>query len=134
VGGGGNDLLYGGSGRDLLIGGLGADTLRGGGGDDILIGGYTDYDANVQALLAVMKEWGPYRCGLHDPRQTPERHAGRRAETARTSSRARPSMKTTRSIASMARPASTGSSLARKGPKKDKVNDLSGGEVVTAIS
>src|SRR5207302_5325888 len=58
VGGAGADALTGGTGRDLLIGGLGADTLRGGGGDDILIGGYTDYDANVQALLAVMKEWG----------------------------------------------------------------------------
>jgi len=58
VGGAGNDWLYGGSGRDLLSGGPGADTLRAGGGGDILIGGTTDYDANVQALLAVMKEWG----------------------------------------------------------------------------
>ncbi|HYT91905.1 MAG TPA: hypothetical protein VEL76_24540, partial [Gemmataceae bacterium] len=58
VGGAGADALSGGSGRDLLIGGLGADTLRGGGGDDILIGGYTDHDANVQALLAIVKEWG----------------------------------------------------------------------------
>src|SRR5262249_30431637 len=24
----------------------------------ILIGGYTDYDSNVTALLAIMKEWG----------------------------------------------------------------------------
>jgi Ca2+-binding RTX toxin-like protein len=58
VGGAGNDWLYGGSGRDLLFGGLGADTLRGGGGDDLLVGSSTDYDANVPALLAVMKEWG----------------------------------------------------------------------------
>lgn len=58
VGGAGNDGLYGGSGRDLLIGGLGVDVLRGGGGDDILIGDYTDYDANLQALVALMKEWG----------------------------------------------------------------------------
>src|SRR5205807_682916 len=58
VGGAGNDWLYGGSGRDLLIGGLGADTLRAGGGGAILIGGYTDYDANLPALLAIMKEWG----------------------------------------------------------------------------
>jgi hypothetical protein len=58
VGGAGNDLLYGGSGRDLLIGGLGSDTLRAGGGGAILIGGTTDSDANVQALLAIMKEWG----------------------------------------------------------------------------
>jgi RTX calcium-binding nonapeptide repeat (4 copies) len=41
-----------------LIGGAGADTLRGGGNDDILIGGSSDYDANVAALLAVLKEWG----------------------------------------------------------------------------
>jgi hypothetical protein len=58
VGGAGNDGLYGGSGRDLLIGSLGADTLRAGGGGALLIGGTTDYDANVPALLAVMKEWG----------------------------------------------------------------------------
>lgn len=58
VGGAGNDSISGGSGRDLLIGGPGTDSLGGAGGDDILIGGYTDYDANVQALLAVMKEWG----------------------------------------------------------------------------
>jgi Ca2+-binding RTX toxin-like protein len=57
VGGAGNDTLLGGSGRDLLIGGLGADTLRAGGGA-ILIGGTTDDDANVPALLAIMKEWG----------------------------------------------------------------------------
>jgi hypothetical protein len=58
VGGAGNDTLLGGSGRDLLIGGLGADTLRAGGSGAILIGGTTDYDANVPALLAIMKEWG----------------------------------------------------------------------------
>jgi FG-GAP-like repeat/RTX calcium-binding nonapeptide repeat (4 copies) len=58
AGGAGIDSLTGGSGRDLLIGGLGADTLRGGGGDDILIGGYTDYDANLTALCSIMKEWG----------------------------------------------------------------------------
>lgn len=58
IGGAGNDWLNGGSGRDLLSGGSGADTLRGGAGDDILIGDSTSYDANLQALLAVMKEWG----------------------------------------------------------------------------
>jgi len=58
VGGAGNDGLYGGSGRDLLIGGLGADTLRAAYGGAILIGGTTDYDANLPALLAIMKEWG----------------------------------------------------------------------------
>jgi hypothetical protein len=58
VGAAGNDWLYGGSGRDLLIGGQGADTIRAGSGGAIVISGYTDYDANVPALLAVMKEWG----------------------------------------------------------------------------
>jgi hypothetical protein len=58
VGGAGDDGLWGGSGRDLLIGGLGADTLRAAFGGSILIGGTTDYDANVLALLAIMKEWG----------------------------------------------------------------------------
>jgi Ca2+-binding RTX toxin-like protein len=58
VGGAGVDRLYGGSGRDLLIGGQGADSLRAGSGGAILIGGYTSYDANVPALLAIMKEWG----------------------------------------------------------------------------
>ena len=58
VGGAGIDRLYGGSGRDLLIGGLGADTLVAGSGGDILIGGYTNYDADLTALCAIMKEWG----------------------------------------------------------------------------
>ncbi len=58
LGGAGNDSLYAGSGRDLLIGGLGADTLRAAYGGAILIGGYTLYDANLPALLAIMKEWG----------------------------------------------------------------------------
>ena len=58
LGGTGNETLLGGSGRDLLIGGLGSDTLRAGSGGAILIGGYTDYDANLQALLTIMREWG----------------------------------------------------------------------------
>jgi hypothetical protein len=58
VGGAGNEVLVGGSGRDLLIGGTGADTLRAGSGGALLIGGTTDYDANLAALLAIMKEWG----------------------------------------------------------------------------
>jgi hypothetical protein len=59
VGAAGNDWLEGGSGRDLLIGGLGADTLiRASYGGSIMIGGTTDYDANLPALVAIMKEWG----------------------------------------------------------------------------
>jgi hypothetical protein len=58
VGGNGNDTLTGAGGRDLLIGGAGIDVLRGGGNDDIVIGGATTYDANLQALGAIMAEWG----------------------------------------------------------------------------
>jgi hypothetical protein len=58
VGGTGNETLQGGSGRDLMIGGTGTDTLRAGSGGAILIGGTTDYDGNLSALLAIMKEWG----------------------------------------------------------------------------
>jgi Ca2+-binding RTX toxin-like protein len=58
VGGAGTDQLQGGSGRDLLIGGAGGDTLHGNGGDDILIGNSTDHDSNLDALNAVMAEWG----------------------------------------------------------------------------
>jgi parallel beta-helix repeat protein len=58
VGGKGNDSLSGGGGRDLLIGGAGTDVLVGNGGSDLLIGSSTSYDANLQALAAVMAEWG----------------------------------------------------------------------------
>ena len=57
LGGDGRDRLYGGCGRDLLIGGVGADWLYGGSRDDILIGGTTSYDANDEALVAIMAEW-----------------------------------------------------------------------------
>ncbi|MBI3465863.1 MAG: hypothetical protein HY000_22830, partial [Planctomycetes bacterium] len=39
------------------IGGTGKDKLQGGDGDDLLIAGATDFDANDDALYAVMKEW-----------------------------------------------------------------------------
>jgi phospholipase C len=57
VGGTGEDTLIGGPNRDLLIGGKGEDDLRAGSGDSILIGGTTKFDANAQALTAIMKEW-----------------------------------------------------------------------------
>jgi VCBS repeat-containing protein len=57
VGGAGTDTLQGGSGRDLLIGGVAGDTLHGNGGDDMIIGNSTDYDANLNALNALMAEW-----------------------------------------------------------------------------
>jgi hypothetical protein len=53
----GNDTLLGGGGNDLLIGGLGGDTLKGNGGDDILIGGTTSYDSDLVSLYALMREW-----------------------------------------------------------------------------
>jgi VCBS repeat-containing protein len=58
VGGAGTDSLQGGSGRELLLGCLGADTLRGNGGDDLLIGNVTDFDSNLDALIALLAEWG----------------------------------------------------------------------------
>lgn len=57
LGGTGDDDLLGGSSRDLLIGGLGCDHLVGNSNDDILIGGYTSFDANEEALCAIMDEW-----------------------------------------------------------------------------
>jgi Ca2+-binding RTX toxin-like protein len=57
VGGDDNDKLHGGQGRDLVIGGKGADHVLGQADDDILIAGYTDYDADENALGAIMAEW-----------------------------------------------------------------------------
>lgn len=58
VGDAGNDTLYGGLGRDILIGGMGTDVLRAGAGEDLLIGNATIYDGNLAALGALMSEWG----------------------------------------------------------------------------
>jgi hypothetical protein len=67
LGGAGANVLTGGLGRDLLIAGLGASQLHAGSGQDILIGGWTDYDLSstamtydrkLQALEAIMAEWG----------------------------------------------------------------------------
>jgi hypothetical protein len=57
LGGAGNDLLIGGSRHNLMIGGTGSDRLVAGGAGDILIGGTTAFDANYQALHAIMAEW-----------------------------------------------------------------------------
>ena len=51
------DLLSGNNHQDVLIGGLGSDSLYGRDHDDILIGGVTEYDANAQAMLAILAEW-----------------------------------------------------------------------------
>jgi hypothetical protein len=67
TGGAGNNVLFGGLGRDLLIAGLGSSQLHAGTGQDILIDGWTDYDLSsgamtydrkVQALEAILAEWG----------------------------------------------------------------------------
>lgn len=57
LGGEGDDQIVGGLGRDILIGGQGSDRLNGGIGDDLLIGGTTSFDHDLDALLAIMKEW-----------------------------------------------------------------------------
>jgi Ca2+-binding RTX toxin-like protein len=65
-GNGGNDTLIGGNDHDVLVGGDGTDRLNslngtsasGDAGDDILISGRTVYDANRDAMLAIVKAWG----------------------------------------------------------------------------
>jgi PKD repeat protein len=57
LGGEGDDLLASGGGEDLLVGGLGQDLIVGGWGDDLMIGGSTAFDANDEALSALMAEW-----------------------------------------------------------------------------
>ncbi|MDB5323084.1 MAG: hypothetical protein JWN40_4715 [Phycisphaerales bacterium] len=61
VGGDGHDALDGGAGSDLLIGGRDTDLLYGGGAGDLLIGGRTAYDANADALTAILSEWSSAR-------------------------------------------------------------------------
>jgi hypothetical protein len=57
LGGAGEDQIHGGQGRDLLIGGFGADHLVGNADGDLLIAGTTAFDAQEEALCAVMSEW-----------------------------------------------------------------------------
>ena len=117
----------------MLIGGLGADTLRGGGGDDILIGGRTSYDANQTALLAVMKEWGRTDADY----STRVKHLNGTLSGGLNGSYF---LKTTtvredNAIDSLYGEAGLDWFFARKSGKiKDKINDPSTGEVVTAIS
>jgi hypothetical protein len=143
VGGAGTDALTGGSGRDLLIGGPGADTVRGGGGDDILIGGHTDYDANAPALLAIMKEWGRTDVDYN----TRVRHLSGSLSggwnvvsttpillTASTV-HATGTVNDDSAVDSLYGDAGTDWFFARKrGSRKDRVNDLGTGEVVTEVS
>jgi FG-GAP-like repeat/RTX calcium-binding nonapeptide repeat (4 copies) len=142
VGDAGADSLTGGSGRDLLIGGSGADTLRGGGGDDILIGGYTDYDANLTALCAIMKEWGRTTgSGADYNTRVKNLTDGTGSPATRLNGSFFLSAKTVHTvyddaaIDSLYGEAGLDWFFARTGGKyKDKVNDKSSGEVVTAIS
>jgi acid phosphatase len=57
VGSEGDDVIEGGTGRNVLIGGQGRDRLTAGPRGDILIAGSTDYDANLAALRAILREW-----------------------------------------------------------------------------
>lgn len=143
VGGAGVDALFGGSGRDLLIGGLGADTLRGGGGDDILIGGYIDYDANVQALLAIIKEWGRTDADYN----TRVKHingslsggsnviGATRILLTATTVHAAGTVDDDSAVDNLYGDAGTDWFFARKkGSRRDKVNDLGTGEVFSEVS
>jgi hypothetical protein len=143
VGGAGTDALTGGSGRDLLIGGPGADTVRGGGGDDVLIGGYTDYDADVPALLAVMKEWGRTDADYN----TRVRHLSGSLSGGWNAVGTTPILLTASTVHasgtvnddsavdSLYGDAGTDWFFARKrGSRKDRVNDPGTGEVVTEVS
>jgi phospholipase C len=57
VGGAGDDKIDGGAGPSILIGGAGADRIVAGTGSTILIAGSTDFDANAAALRALLNEW-----------------------------------------------------------------------------
>jgi hypothetical protein len=143
VGEGGNDGLSGGSGRDLLSGGRGSDTARGGSGDDILIGGYTDYDGNLAALCAIMKEWGRgdanYTSRVNHLNGTLSGGLNvigstrilLTASTVHTTG----TVNDDSAVDSLYGEAGSDWFFARKkGPRKDKVNDLSTGEVFTEVS
>jgi Ca2+-binding RTX toxin-like protein len=57
VAGGGDDQVEGGKGRNILIGGRGNDRLKAGSAEDLLISGWTDFDADVGSLRAILAEW-----------------------------------------------------------------------------
>jgi hypothetical protein len=61
IGGAGDDSITGGGNRDLLIGGIGADRLVGNAADDLLIAGFTAFDADDDALCAILNEWNSDR-------------------------------------------------------------------------
>ena len=45
------------TGRNVLIGGEGSDHLKAGPRGDILVAGWTDYDADMGALRAILQQW-----------------------------------------------------------------------------
>jgi hypothetical protein len=57
VGGPGNDVVSGGAAPSILIGGAGSDNIRGRSGSDLVIAGSTAFDANLEALEALLAEW-----------------------------------------------------------------------------
>jgi hypothetical protein len=57
VAGGGDDVIDGGTGRNVLIGGRGRAHLKAGPRGDVLVAGWTDYDADLGALRAILREW-----------------------------------------------------------------------------
>ena len=61
LGGSGNDTLQGSSDTDVLIGGVGSDDMRAGSSDDLLIGGMTTFDADMDALRGIQREWSSPR-------------------------------------------------------------------------
>jgi autotransporter-associated beta strand protein len=58
LGGAGGDVLFGGQGRDILIGGTDKDKLHAEGQEDIVLGGSTAHDKDLEALDALLAEWG----------------------------------------------------------------------------
>jgi hypothetical protein len=50
-------VAEGGTGRNVLIGGRGRNHLKVGPRGDILIAGSTDYDANLDALREILRQW-----------------------------------------------------------------------------
>ena len=64
LGGSGNCTLVGGSGASVLIADTGTSTLIGGSGRNMLVGGSTAYDANDQALLAIVNQLATQRVPL----------------------------------------------------------------------
>jgi tRNA A-37 threonylcarbamoyl transferase component Bud32 len=133
VGGAGNDQLTGGSANNILIGGQGIDKVEGGSAGDILIGGTTDFDANLEALEALLAEWD--RTDGTTYQQKVDHLSG-----ATTGGNNGPYFLTTSIVHDDGNPDNLVSGggfnwyFARlTGPGKDKIKGLKTGEIVTAL-